>query len=811
MAENLSSDQVKQLQKHFGTNTITPRIRRTAITIIVDQLKSILLLILLIAGIVSFTLHDYVDGSCIIAVVILNTVLGFIQEYKAEKAVEKLKSHSIFRTRVIRDNREQLIDNRDLVPGDMIKLSAGDKIPADATLFEEHNCEVDEAALTGESGPVFKHANDPEFEQLYLGTIMIKGSCKAIVTAIGMGTRFGQLATKLTTIEEEKNPFEKNVSKLGRQLTLIGIIASALVFLYSFLYHQSLLEGLLVSVSLAVAVVPEGLPTIITIALSTGGLFMAKKQAIIRKMSAIETLGEVTIIATDKTGTLTTGDMHVKKIWMNGQIYDHQHSFPRGTSIGKKLITLFALCNSAQLTPESDKTVTILGDTTEGALLKFVESQTIPVDSIRDTATILDEFSFDTKHNMMSVLVSEKTETIAYLKGAPENILEISTHIQLGDKTIIISQEKREELYRVYESFATEGMRTMALAYKPVLKTTPLNREDIEKEVTLLGFVGIADPARSEVRQAIARTKTAGIKTVIITGDHELTATAIAHEVGLLEAGDTVLTGTQLDGLTDEELSELLPHVRIFARCTPDHKYTIVKAYQTAGHIVAVTGDGINDVLALKQANIGIAMGMSGTDVTRDVADIVIADDNFATIVTAIEEGRHIFDNIVKSTGYLTAGNLSEIFTILFTIFLGLPIPLLPIQILWINLVTDTIPAIALVTDTKRAGIMKHNPKRLRGEILSKWYFFHLIIIALLMAFITITLYWTALRIMTLPIARAVAFTSIIFSQMLFAFLMKNNRKGKMNKLLTLGIILTITLQLIILLFPALRTMFEIG
>jgi len=812
MAHSLSSDTVKNLQKTYGANVITPNSKRTAFTIFFEQLKSPLLFILLIAGLISFLVKDVIDGSFIIAVVILNTILGFIQEYKAEKAVEKLKSHSIFMARVIRDEKEQRIDNKELVPGDIIKLSAGDKIPADAVVLEEYTCEVDESVLTGESTPVFKHASDPDYEQLFLGTIMTKGSCKARVSAIGMQTRFGQLAKQLTTIEDERNPFEENVSKLGRQLTSIGIVASSLVFLYTIVYHQSLLQGLLISISLAVAVVPEGLPTIITIALASGGILMAKNNAIIRKMSAIETLGEVTIIATDKTGTLTTGNMEVKKMWVGGQAYEPAAFLSAKKTIINKVVSLFVLCNNAQLVAETNTRFTVLGDTTEGALLQFVESLHIPIDSIRDRAILRDEFSFDTTTNMMSVLYEQPKGVIAYLKGAPENILEISTKIDNGNTVTTISQQQREELYKTYEQFASEGMRTMALAYKDITASqTAFKREEVEKDVTFLGFVGIADPARKEVKEALSQTKAAGIKTVMITGDHELTAITIAKEIGLLEVDDITITGKQLDALTDEAFQAILPTIRIFARCSPDHKLRIVSSYQNLGHIVAVTGDGINDVLALKKAHIGIAMGITGTDVTRDAADIVIADDNFATIVKAIEEGRHIFDNIVKSTAYLTAGNLSEIFTILFTIFLGLATPLIPIQILWINLVTDTIPAIALATDSKHDSLMKRKPKMQKTNILSHWYFFNLVVIALLMAFITIALYWTASLITTLPVARAVAFTSIIFSQMFFAYLMKNKSTGKMNKLLLFGIALTILLQLIILIVPALRTMFEIG
>lgn len=813
MQQSLNTPQVATLQKQYGFNEITIHRQRTLFHIVLEQFRSIFILILFLAAIFSFSVHDIIDGCFILVVIFLNGALGFFQEYKAEKAIEKLRKQSIFVTRVIRDGREQMIDNRLLVPGDTILLEAGNKVPADALLFESINTEVDESLLTGESMPVYKHTGDADAKRLFMGTIVVKGRCKAVVTDIGMQTRFGHLAYTLASVQESPTRLAGYITLLGKQLSVAGVISGLIVFFFS-LYHQApFFETMLISISLIVAVVPEGLPTIITIALTTGAARMAKKLVIIRKMSAIETLGEVSVIATDKTGTITQNKMAVKYIWLDNKTFSVTESLPNIThQTFQKYLIISVLCNNAKLFSQANKFPDIIGDQTEGALLLLATKQDTTQESLQKNWHFIDEFSFDETTKTMTVFYEENNKHFALTKGAPENILAISSQIMQDGEAHALSDKEKKHLQEIYQTYASEGLRVIAFGYKEITeKKKKYTREDGESQITFVGFVGIADPIRPEVKDAIEQTRQAGIRTIMITGDNELTAKTIALEINLMKKDEVVFTGNQLDDLSDTQLAEVLPTISVFARCTPEHKLRIVQAYQKQNAVVAVTGDGINDAPCLKQANVGIAMGMIGTDVTREAADVVITDDNFATIVSGIEEGRIIFDNILKSISYLIAGNFSEILTILIALLVGLPSPFLPVHILWINVVTDSLPAIALALDTKHSRVMKRLPANTALPFISSRRFTKLFLLSFVIALTTLIIYGILVTKTNILFARSMAFTIIILLQMGLAFFMKERQSWYKNPLLFLAIGVALLSQLIILFTPFFQAIFQVG
>lgn len=803
--QSFTTEEASKLLKQFGLNEIAVKQRKNLFSIFISQFTSLLIILLIISSLISFVFRHFLDGSFILAIIIINGILGFVQEYKAEKALQKLKTMTLSKTQVIRDGIVIEIESKYLVPGDIINLGEGEKIPADAILIESKNIEVDESALTGESIPVYKHTENEKSSLLYLGTTILKGHCKARVTCTGMQTKFGKIAQTLSLIKDEATPLEKKLSILGRELTLIGVIGSIAILISNLFYKHSFFDGLLVSISIAVACVPEGLPAVITIALASGVSKMAKRNAVVRKMSAIETLGATTLIATDKTGTLTQNQMQVVKIWTNDD--------PSEIALAK-LLEICVLCNNAKLGFEHEKGRNfVIGDTTEGALLLFAKDKGVDINKIRLQENIINEFSFDTKTRMMSVLVKHEQDGIYVLtKGAPENLLKVSTKILRNGKVHNLTLEEKRIIEEKYLAFAQKGLRIIAFGYKKITENKKeFLRSQIESDLIFVGFAGIADPVRKGIKEAINLTRNAGIETVMITGDNEVTADAIASEIGLIRDNEEIITGEQFDALSEKEKSEILPKIRIFARCTPEHKFNIVKAYQHLGHIVAVTGDGINDVLALKQAEVGVAMGISGTDIAKDASDVVILDDNYASIVAAVEEGRVIFDNIVKSVSYLIIGNISEIFTILFAVIVGLPSPLLPIQILWMNLITDGLPAVSLAVDTKHPNIMKRKPNSLRSTLLTQKQLYKLFSFGISIAFINVLIYWILLMKTDLIFARTCAFSLLIISQMFLVFFVSGSKKWYSNKFILLTVVISLFLQILILTVPLFKSIFHVG
>jgi len=739
--KGLTSAQAQKLLEQHGYNEIKPVKKFTLLKSFLSQFDNFLTLLLLIAAIISFFVGERLDSFFIFGIVVINAFFGLYQEFKAEKALESLKKITITNTRVIRDGKEKLIDSRFLVPGDLIYLDEGTKIPADGQILKSWHLEVNEASLTGESFPVEKNL-DEQKKYLYLGTVVSRGRGYAQVIKTGEKTKFGQIAKTLSEIEGVKTPLEKKLEVFTKQVGLVGIAASVIVFILSFIQDKTLIESFVFSVSLAVAAVPEGLPAVMTITLAIGVEVMAVKKAIVRKLNSIEALGSVTLVATDKTGTLTANIMRVKKIWVDNRVYNSDKLPTLNNFSFSRILLDGILCSTASIIKTIDHGgFEVIGDQTEGALLLLANKVGLPAQSIKNDWQIVDEIAFNSLTKRMTVVVKKGKETLVFSKGAPESILSLCR----------LNEAKKIQISKEFEKFARVGLRIIAFSYKK-----HESGENHEKNQIFLGFVGIADPIRPEVAQAVKIAQKAGIKVVMITGDNQLTAEAVGIESGIIKVGDEILNGEQLEVYSDQEVAAILPKVKIFSRTTPNHKYRLVKLFQTMGEIVAVTGDGVNDALALEQADVGVAMGISGTDVAKETADMIITDDNFASLISAIEQGRNIFNNLKNAIKYLLACNIGEVIYILSAVIFGLPL-LAPLQLLYINIVTDGLPAISLAFAPNDRHIMNRKPLKL-AAILQKndfKYIFFLGILTAGLAFIS-----------TIPFkGSTVLFTTIILVQ----------------------------------------------
>ena len=699
--KGLSSVKAQSLLKQFGQNVISGQKKKPFFIKFIEQFNNFLTLLLLVAAVLSFFIGEPIDGGLIIAIVILNAFFGLYQEKKAEESIAALKKMTITQVRVMRDGKEINIDSRFLVPGDLIYVEEGVKIPADGILKETLNIELNEAVLTGESMPVTKKIND----EIYSGTIVAMGRGWVEINKTGMETKFGQIAQSLSTIEDTDTPLQKKIESLTRLIGIIGIVISLVVFVISFLRGDGYFPAFLMAISLAVAVVPEGLPAVMTITLAIGVGEMAKKKSIIRKLSAIEALGSITLIATDKTGTLTTNKMKVKELYIeNNQfpISNFQANFKFQTTnfqnnAASLLVLNGILCSTASLVYIHDQGhYDVLGDPTEGALLYLAHEVDLNIENIRGDWKVVDEKPFDSVTKIMTVKVKNKNQILVFSKGAPESILKITSKIFLNDKETNFDINKKEQVFKQVENWAKKGLRVLAFS----------------QGETFLGMVAIHDAPRPEVTEAVKKARQAGIKIVMITGDNEKTAEAVGVTTGIVNEGDEILTGQQLETYSDKELLKILPRVKVFARTNPFQKHRIVKLFQELGEVVAVTGDGVNDAIALKQADVGVAMGLVGTDVARETADMVITDDNFSSIVNAVEEGRNIIKNLKNAIKYLLSCNITEALALIVGLILGLPHIFYPIQFLYINLVTDGLPALSLAFSPRNPNIMHGNPEK---------------------------------------------------------------------------------------------------
>lgn len=789
MVKGLSSSDAKIALKTFGKNEIKLKKKFTALGIFASQFFSFLNLILIIAAFFSFFIGDIVDGILILIIIFLTSFFGFIQEYQAEKAIEKLKTYVTPLSRVYRDNKEIEIPTLEIVPGDIVILNEGCYIPADGEIKVNYHLEIDESALTGESMPVAKKTGDFVFS----GSLVSKGRAEFLVTKTGIETKFGEIAKGLSSIKIDKTPLQKKLNSLGKVLSVMAMIIAFSIIPIGLLKQYEIVPLILLAISIGVAAIPEGLPAVLTIALAIGTKRMAKKNAVVRKMASVETLGAVQIILSDKTGTLTKNQMTVKKFWL--------HNKQGINSIYKAC----ALGNTASLAEkesgENNKNAfDVIGDKTDGALLLWLQDQQQDLEKIKDGGQIVDEFIFDPDSKLITTIWRENNDDFVFVRGAPEEILARST----------ISDKQKEETQEAFNEFAKQGLRIIGFGEKKGKNFKNINREKLETNLEFLGFVGIYDPPRDEAKEALQKAKEAGIKTIMLTGDNQLTALTIAEELGLIEPGEDVLTSEDLEKLSDDELIKILPKVRIFARTKPEDKLRIVTLLKKQGFVVGVTGDGVNDALALKKADVGVSMGKGGTEVAKEASDIILADDNYATLVSAILEGRTIYSNIVKSITYLLSGNLAELCLILFSVILGLSSPLLPTQILWINLITDGLPALGLASDNKDYGILKEKPRDPHSSILTKKMLLFVGIVGIALASICIITFNQLLPHGEMQ-ARTIVFNLLIFSHVLIVFLIRGKNAFKFNKLLVITLVLTVVSQIAITTFSPFKEIFHLG
>lgn len=804
----LGSEEAAGRLGHYGPNALQEKPARSLLSMFTGQLKEILVLILIAAAAISVFIGEWEDSIVIIIIVILNAVIGVLQENKAENALKALRDMTKPSAKVVRDGRVLQISAEDLVPGDLLLLDAGDSVPADLRLIEAAALRANESALTGESVPVEK---DPAVlsagqvplgdrkNMLFMGTTITAGRGKAVVAETGMQTQLGRIAQLLEQAAPESTPLQQRLHNLGK---ILGIAAGAivvLVFLIGLWREEDLLEMFMVAISLAVAAIPEGLPAVVTIVLALGVTRMSRQRAIIRKLPAVETLGTATVICSDKTGTLTKNEMTVTEIFVSGKMYQVTGTGynPDGKFLGRsghqisppadlEFILFGGLLNSDAGLEDTEKGYRVIGDPTEGALVVVAAKAGLSREASGKKSPRLAEIPFDSNRKLMTTFHKLDGSVRSFTKGAPDVLLSRCSGVLMQEGDAILSEEERRGLLEINSQLASRGQRVLALATRrwPELPAK-LSPDTVERDLTFVGFYAMQDPPRPEAREAVAVCRRAGIRTVMITGDHRETAVAIAGELAIMQPGDGSLTGDELEQMNDEELRKTVNGVTVYARVSPEHKLRIVEALKYHGHVVAMTGDGVNDAPALKRADVGAAMGISGTEVAKEASDMVLQDDNFATIVKAVEEGRTIYNNIRGSIQYLLSCNTGEIVAIFTALLLGLGSPLSPIQILWLNLVTDGPPALALGLEPPQKGIMKRPPRRPGEGLFSDGVGIRILLQGLLIGLLSLTAYWLALRWgRTMEEAHTMAFITMAMSQLVHSF----NVRSMEHSLLTIGL-----------------------
>lgn len=775
----LSTQEAQERLAKYGENKLTEKKKKTNLQRFLDQFKDAMIIILLVAAAVSFGVacfgHDpmeFFEPALILLIVVLNAVLGMMQESKAEKALDALKNLSAPHARVLRDGKEQVIDASQLVPGDIIRLEAGDFIPADVRLLKSVSLKSEEAALTGESVPAEKDAGQeiPENAPLgdranmvFSGCSITYGTATAVVTGTGMRTEMGKIAGLLEGEAETQTPLQQKLAQLGKYLGFLALAACAVIFAVGLFNGIPVLEIFMTSVSLAVSAIPEGLPAIVTIVLAIGVQRMVKKNALIRRLPAVETLGSASVICSDKTGTLTQNRMTLTKVWVEGEPALEAVS-SQNSQAARKLLQYGALCCDGSVTFGEDGSEQHIGDPTETAILVAAHKNGMEQGALEKAAPRLAELPFDSDRKLMTTVNRIDGQLVAIVKGAFDMM---AARCVSGD--LSAAQEKNEEMSR-------QALRVLAVGYKP-LEEVPeeLTSDTLETGLTLLGLVGMIDPPRPEAKAAVATCRQAGIKPVMITGDHVVTASAIARELGILEEGDRAITGAQLDDMTDQELDREVARISVYARVSPENKIRIVKAWQRQGQVVSMTGDGVNDAPALKAADIGCAMGITGTDVAKGAADMTLTDDNFATIVDAVREGRGIYANIRKVVGFLLGTNIGEVLTVFFAMILWHKTPLLSMQLLWINLVTDSLPAISLGMEAVEDDVMDQKPKPKDEGIFAHGLGVRVVLQGCMFALLTLTAFVLGERFGgSLEAGQTMAFLVLSLTQIVQAFNMRS-------------------------------------
>ena len=884
LEKGLSEEEAKKRQKENGYNELQEKKKKSLFVKFLEQFKDFMIIILIIAAIISGVVgqmqgEGFTDSIIILIVVILNAVIGVIQENKAEKSLEALKKMSSYSAKVMRDGKVTVIPSRELVPGDIVVLDTGDYVPADIRLVDAVNLKAQEASLTGESVPVEKDAATIENEEVSLGdrtnmlfssSLVTYGRGKGIVVETGMHTEVGNIAGMLNSVEETATPLQQKLNKLGKSLGIMAIVICIVIFIIGLAYGKDVIDMFMTAVSLAVAAIPEGLAAVSTIVLAIGVQRMVKKNAIVKKLPAVETLGSASVICSDKTGTLTQNKMEVQKVYVNGQLIHAKELYKENKYNSdelEKTILIGMLCNDTKIalgnstTNEVDsaktdnsndstsnsegsnlKNITFTGDPTEIALTQLAFNLKYDENEINNHPRVA-EIPFDSDRKLMTTVNKFGDKYLVCTKGGLDELLSICNSYSENGEIKTNLKDRIPEIEKQNESLAKNALRVLAMAYK-YMDHAPVGDEilDLERNLTFVGMCGMIDPPREEAKIAVQKCKEAGIKTVMITGDHKITATAIAKSLGILENEDEAITGAELAKMSDEELDKNIRKYSVYARVAPEHKVRIVKAWQKAGEIVAMTGDGVNDAPALKQADIGCAMGMVGTDVAKEAADVILTDDNFATIVSAVEEGRRIYANILKAIEFLISSNIGEIVLLfvcmLITPFLsstfGIDInliePLLPMHILWINLVTDSLPALALAVDPAEDDIMKKKPNKEKG-IFVKSRLWRVAYQGIMIGLITLAAFIIGLATpdsilpqveglsnaeVKVEIGQTMAFVTLAFAELVHVFNVRTPKKSVFkshpfkNKMLLLALGVSALLMIVILAVPGLREVFSI-
>ncbi len=819
----LNEKQVEDKQNKFGLNKLEEKKRESIVIKFIKQFNDFMIIILIIASIISAVVarlegsNDYFDSIIIIAIVVFNAIMGLVQEAKAEKSLEALKKMTAPTCRVKRNGKISTIKSEQIVPGDIVLLEAGNYVPADCRLISSSNLKIEESSLTGETVPVLKEANSILKEKTALGdmvnmafstTIVVNGHGEAIVTDIGMNTKVGKIAKMIITNEAPETPIQKKLEEVGKSLGIACLGICLLIFVIGLLKKIEPIEMFMTSVGLAVAAIPEGLPAIVTIMLSIGVTKMAKKNSIIRKLPAVETLGSSSVICSDKTGTLTQNKMQVTKIAnINGETNDKEYI--------KWLMGMATMCTDVEISKENGK-MELTGEPTEKAIVSKALDEGQNKNELYNVMKRVKDIPFDSSRKMMTTIHKMPNGYRVITKGAPDVLLKRCNKVYDNGNVTTLDYSKTKLIENQNNKMADEALRVLAIAYLDIPNLpSKIDTETVEKNLIFIGLIGMIDPPREGVKEAVATCKKAGIKTVMITGDHIITAKAIAKDLGILRGSDLAVTGEELDKIPQSILQKNIMNYSVFARVTPEHKVRIVKAYQSTGAVVAMTGDGVNDAPALKNADIGIAMGKNGTDVAKNAADMVLTDDNFVTIVEAVKQGRNIFDNIKKAVHFLIATNIGEIVTIFLGLVLGLKSPLLAIQLLWINLVTDSLPAIALGLEKPETDIMNKKPRDSKKGIFADGLWQRIITEGTMLGILTLVAFSVGNYLYDIEVGRTMAFVSLGLLELVHSFNIKSEESifkvGLFeNKYLLGAFILGALLQIVVVVIPSVAEVFKL-
>ena len=819
----LNEKQVEDKQNKFGLNKLEEKKKESIVIKFIKQFNDFMIIILIIASIISAVVarlegsNDYFDSIIIIAIVVFNAIMGLVQEAKAEKSLEALKKMTAPTCRVKRNGKISTIKSEQIVPGDIVLLEAGNYVPADCRLISSSNLKIEESSLTGETVPVLKDANCMLKEKTALGdmvnmafstTIVVNGHGEAIVTDIGMNTKVGKIAKMIITNEAPETPIQKKLEEVGKSLGIACLGICLLIFVIGLLKKIEPIEMFMTSVGLAVAAIPEGLPAIVTIMLSIGVTKMARKNSIIRKLPAVETLGSSSVICSDKTGTLTQNKMQVTKIAnINGETNDKEYI--------KWLMGMATMCTDVEISKENGK-MELTGEPTEKAIVSKALDEGQNKNELYNVMKRVKDIPFDSSRKMMTTIHKMPNGYRVITKGAPDVLLKRCNKVYDNGNVTTLDYSKTKLIENQNNKMADEALRVLAIAYLDIPSLpSKIDTETVEKNLIFIGLIGMIDPPREGVKEAVATCKKAGIKTVMITGDHIITAKAIAKDLGILRGSDLAITGEELDKIPQAVLQRNIMNYSVFARVTPEHKVRIVKAYQSTGAVVAMTGDGVNDAPALKNADIGIAMGKNGTDVAKNAADMVLTDDNFVTIVEAVKQGRNIFDNIKKAVHFLIATNIGEIVTIFLGLVLGLKSPLLAIQLLWINLVTDSLPAIALGLEKPEADIMDKKPRDSKKGIFADGLWQRIITEGTMLGILTLVAFSVGNYLYDIEVGRTMAFVSLGLLELVHSFNIKSEESifkvGLFeNKYLLGAFILGALLQVVVVVIPSVAEVFKL-